>query len=187
MSQETLSTAAAVGTFVVIAVTAFAAFFQLRHIRVANQLGAVLTILQVYQTPDIQRPMEYIRREHGAKLRDPDYLRAVEQGEIEPEVRVAIDLHEQLGYFLRQGLVHESFLGVWSPTGSRTWDRLSPIVELGRRSLGSTYLQYFEYFVSREREWQRRHAGEVFPAGVARLPLRDAWSELAQDHPQADH
>jgi len=180
MSLELLNTLAAIGTFLVIAATAVAAVAQLRHIRVGNQLGAVLTVMQLWQTPEIQGSLDYVRRQLPAKLKDPAYLRGVENGLIEPPVRIAIDLHEQLGYFLHQRLIHDSFLGVYSPTGSTMWDRLSPIVFLSRKRLGQSHVQYFEYFAAREREWKAREP-QLFSGNLARLSLRDPWTELEID------
>lgn len=177
MNLELVNAIAAVGTFVVIGATAIAAIVQLKHIRTGNQLGAVLTVLQLWQSRDVQDPLEYVRRELPEKLREPEYLRAIERGAVDREVRLAIDWHEQLGYFLHEGLIHHSFLGVYSPTGSTMWDRLSPVVQLGRKSRGDSYVQFFEYFAAREREWASRHGNE-FPKNLARLPLRDPWDDL---------
>ncbi|GAC1502182.1 MAG: hypothetical protein NVS1B14_06830 [Vulcanimicrobiaceae bacterium] len=177
MSLELLNALAPIGTFAVLAITAVAAVVQLRHIRVGNQLGAVLTVMKLWQTSEIQDSLDYVRRDLPAKLTDPEYLRAVESGIIEPQVRIAIDFHEQLGYFLHQRLIHDSFLGVYSPTGSAMWERLSPIVFLGRRRSGNSYIQHFEYFAARERQWKAREPG-LFSGDLARLPLRDPWAEL---------
>lgn len=177
MNVELISAVAAVGTFVVIAASAIAAILQLRHIRTGNQLGAVLTVLQLWQSPDVQGPLEYVRRQLPQKLLDPEYLRAIERGDLDREIRLAVDWHEQLGYFLKQGLIHDSFLGVYSPTGSTMWDRLSPVIKLGRDKRGESYVHFFEYFAARERAWTNRH-GSAFPPNLARLPLRDPWAEL---------
>jgi len=51
MSLETWSTAASIGTFVVIAATAVAALAQLRHMRSSNQIAAVTAMQHLILGP----------------------------------------------------------------------------------------------------------------------------------------
>jgi len=61
MSQEILSTAAAIGTFVVIAATAIAAVVQLRHLRAQNQLTGLLTVLARVEDPQFNEWVDAAR------------------------------------------------------------------------------------------------------------------------------
>jgi hypothetical protein len=54
VSLELWSTLAAVGTFVVIAATAIAAFVQLRHIRRSNQLAGLQSTLDMLLDPSVR-------------------------------------------------------------------------------------------------------------------------------------
>jgi len=47
MILQVLDTVAALGTFIVIALTAIAALVQLRHLRSSNQLSAMLKLLEL--------------------------------------------------------------------------------------------------------------------------------------------
>jgi len=73
MSQETLSTAAAIGTFVVIAATAIAAVAQLRHLRAANQVSAVRVLMGEYDGAELRDAFHFVlasamsRRRHGSR------------------------------------------------------------------------------------------------------------------------
>ena len=72
MSQETLSTAAAVGTFIVIAATAIAAVVQLRHLRAQNQLTGLLTVLARVEAPEFNSWVDGARKLLESRMPDPD-------------------------------------------------------------------------------------------------------------------
>ncbi len=63
MSLEAWSTIAAIGTFVVIAATAIAAFVQLRHIRLSNQLAGLQSAFNMLMDPAVRELVNYIRHD----------------------------------------------------------------------------------------------------------------------------
>ena len=79
MTLEALSTAAAIGTFLVIAATAIAALIQLRHLRVSNQLQGLLAILSLPYEPILHESFEFVSHELEARLRDPEFRHELEK------------------------------------------------------------------------------------------------------------
>ncbi len=74
MSIELLSTAASFGTFVVIGATALAAVVQLRHLRASNQLHAMLTLVQMEESPGLEEKLHFVRAALAARMEDADFL-----------------------------------------------------------------------------------------------------------------
>jgi len=73
MSLELWNTLATFGTFLVIAATAIAAIYQLRHMRGGNQI-AVLGELRASQgTPEYVRVLHFVYSELASKMQDPAF------------------------------------------------------------------------------------------------------------------
>src|SRR5215472_14260811 len=68
MSLELVNALAAVGTFVVIAVTALAALIQLRHLRSSNQLAGLLQTVNVFGDPEFQRKLAWLHDEFPTRV-----------------------------------------------------------------------------------------------------------------------
>ena len=77
MSAETVNTLAAAGTFVVITVTAIAALIQLRHMRLSNQLQALLELTDRWNGQSLQRSVTYVLQELPNKVSSPEYERSL--------------------------------------------------------------------------------------------------------------
>jgi hypothetical protein len=173
MSTELWSTIFAGATFVVIGATAVAALIQLRHLRASNQLTALLTLMQMWNTPDLQEHIRYMRGELQGKLKDPNFLAEFRRGPVSraehPEFLVA-DFWEQVGSFMKYDLMDESsWLDVASPQIINAWDSLEPAITAGRQRSGLSGFENFEYAAVRARLWFRRYPGGNYPAGTPRM------------------
>src|SRR5262245_24330653 len=78
-----LNTAATIATLIVITVTAVAAYVQLRHMRTANQLEALLTVLARIEHADFGRMVDGARATLAERLPDPAFRRNLEEGNVE--------------------------------------------------------------------------------------------------------
>lgn len=162
MSLELVSALAAVGTFVVIAVTAFAALIQLRHMRSSNQLAGLLHTVVVFEDPEFQRKLAWLRNEFPVKLKDPKFLDDLRQpGSISrvehPELAIA-DLWEQTGVYIKYGLVsEEAFMDLAGTMVLGMWNTIAEVVKIRREVAGEAYYENFEYLASRVIEWQKKH------------------------------
>jgi len=181
MTLEALSTAAAVGTFLVIAATAIAALIQLRHLRVSNQLQGLLAILSLPFEPVLQESFEFVSHDLEDRLRDPAFRHELEKPtvdrKIHKEMRV-LDYYERLGSIVKNGLMPEE-LYFDNSTPEQYWKLLSQVIAIRRRTRGHVVYDNFEYLVSRSRAYDRRHPDGNYPRGEGRVEIEDVW--LAED------
>jgi hypothetical protein len=183
MSLELVNAIAAVGTFIVIAATAIAALVQLRHLRAANQLNALLTHADALRS--IQRDsLDFVVRELPARLKNPKFRQEIEDGTPERLVHkelIVCDFYERIGSYIKNGLLSADIvLDSISPV--LAWRRLEPVISIARRKRGKTIYENFEYLMVLSDDWDRRHADGNFPKGARRLELSDPW--LAVDRPR---
>jgi|SRR5215470_10399964 len=171
MWLEILSTAAAIGTFVVITATAVAAIVQLRHLRTSNQLQALLTVLSMPYDPVLREAMDFVSTDLSTRLRDESFVKSLDDKPaprtIHKELHAA-DYYERLGSFVKNGLIApELYLDCSSP--ELAWERLRPVIEIMRRKRGPYVYENFEYLVSLARQWDAEHPAGNYPKGAKRI------------------
>jgi hypothetical protein len=126
---ELINTLAAVGTFVVIAVTAIAAAVQLRHLRRNNQLQAVLALRTERATRELDAAFEFVSTQLHARLQDPAFRAELESSvapsrEAHKELRLA-DYYEHVGTYIKQQLIDEDvYFELSNP--ERYWNLVAP-------------------------------------------------------------
>lgn len=181
MTLEALSTAAAVGTFLVIAATAIAALVQLRHLRVSNQLQGLLAILSLPYDPVLNEAFQFVGHELEARMRDPAFRRELEGPRVDRKVHkelLVCDYYERLGSIVKNGLIPEE-LYFDNSTPEQYWKLLSQVIALRRRVRGPVAYDNFEYLIARSRAYDRRHPNGAYPPAMDRVEIEDVW--LAED------
>ena len=173
MTTETWSTIFAGATFVVIAATAIAALIQLRHLRASNQLNALLTLMKMWNSSDLQEHIAYLRGEFQHRLKDPAFLEQFARLSIarseHPELLVA-DFWEQVGAFMKYGLVDEaSWLDIAATQVTNAWDQFEPAVKAMRQCAGPASFENFEFAAVRARLWMNRHPQGSWPPRLPRM------------------
>lgn len=71
MSLEAWSTAASIGTFVVIAATAIAALAQLRHMRSSNQIAALTAMQKMLESERFTHHQRFVVEQLPKLITDP--------------------------------------------------------------------------------------------------------------------
>ena len=182
MSLEALSTAAAIGTFVVITATAIAAVVQLRHLRAQNQLTGLLTVLARVEDPQFNEWVDGAREMVKTRLADPTYRRAILDGTYERTNNPWLNLansYDWVGSLVKFKLIpEEPFLDTYSGRIQQAWSIVESIVPLVRSRRGPMVWENFEYLVVRARRYAAIHANGAYPKGVARLQINVTWPEL---------
>jgi len=173
MSLELVNAIAAVGTFVVIAITAVAALVQLRHLRSSNQLAGLLHTVTVYRDPEFQHNLSWLHDTFPLKFKDPSFVAQLRYpGALSrtdhPELAIA-DLWEQTGVYIKYGLVsEEAFMDLAGHSVLSAWEGLAEVIKIRREVVGDAAFENFEYLASRAIEWNKAHATS-YPSGTPKL------------------
>ncbi|MGZ3497292.1 MAG: DUF4760 domain-containing protein [Vulcanimicrobiaceae bacterium] len=176
-----LNTFAAIGTFLVIGTTAIAALIQLRHMRAANQLEGLLTVLARVEDVNFNRWFTQAQRELPDMLADPAYRRGVAEGTFDRTVSWLSlgNSYDWVGSLVKNRLIPEdAFLDVYSYRVIRAWELLEDITAIVRRGAGEATWENFEYLYVRSREWDRRYPNGNYPKNAEHAVVRDRFAEL---------
>lgn len=176
---ETLNTVAAIGTFAVIAATAIAAVVQLRHLRAANQLEGLLTVLARVEDSNFNTWLTDTQKQIPALLDDPDYLRSLISNTFDRSVAWLQlgNSYDWVGSLVKNRLIPEdAFLDVYCFRVIQAWELMTPIVLLARHNTTDAIWENFEYLYVRAKQWYDRHPNGTYPKNVphAKLPPLEA-------------
>lgn len=177
-----LNTAATIATLVIITVTALAAFVQLRHMRTANQLEALLTVLARVEHADFGQMVDGARKLLAEKLPDPAYRRSIEEGNVDRSNNPWLTLgnsYEWVGSLVRSGLVDEDpYMDIYADRVVDAWEIMQDVIAIVRRRGGPSVLENFEYLYVRAKAYAARHPEGVYPSHTPRADLHDRWAEI---------
>ena len=191
MSSETLTAVASVATTVVIAATAIAAMIQLRHMRAANSIQAILSFREMLE--------DDVHRDAANLLRSGDMARALEEPAFRqylyrmanklpspPADERYLRLHqasiaignsfELIGGMVRNQVVTpEIFLPNYWWVVSNHWGNLESFIAMMREYQDSPGLYVdFEYLTVLSRQWGDKHPDSYAP-GVPRIEVKNKY------------
>lgn len=177
MSLEAWTTVAAVGTFIVITITAIAAFIQLHHLRASNQLSAMLKLLELEQSSALEDRFHFVRTQLAEKMQDPQFRATLDAQPVDrtlhPE-RHVIAWFEHIGAWMKNGLIdEEAYLEYASPIIIQYWTLLAPTVKRMRSTREPWLLEDFEYLAARAQLWIATHPHGNYPKSTSRLEPLD--------------
>ena len=179
MSLEVLSTAASIGTFIVIAATAIAAMVQLRHLRTSNQLTGLLNILGRTEDPIFAQWRDQTKKVAREKIPDPEFRRMLEEGDFDRQTAPWVHLYnwyDYVGSLVKQGLIpQEAIMDVYSTVLVSDWKEGENIIAITRRRSGAGTWENFEYLAWLSKRWLEFNEGSVYPRNAARLPIVDTY------------
>lgn len=189
MSLELINTAAGLLTVTIVAAAALAALIQLRHLRAANQINALLAINKKLDSRDFTDALMVMNGGLEAALADPtfrDYEIAIRQRVPPPNVdqRYA-DMHhacilvgntfELLGSLVKNGIVDQAILvDQYCGVTLGAWKRLAAYTAFGREAGDPNGWECFEYLAVLSEDWLRVHPSS-YPKKVRRYPLHNPW------------
>lgn len=181
MSFEIITAVAAVGTFLVIAATAVAAFVQLRHLSGSNSITALTESREVLESDEFAAAQRFVAFTLPDLIKDPDVRRRLTESPIGEDLRsltVVGNVLESLGSFVRHGIVDRQIvISLWSEVVVRNWEALAPAIAIMRRSTGPMLWEQFEYLARISKDWIDSHPQGDYPPGVAHMPVNDVWLE----------
>ena len=178
MSLEVWTTVAAVGTFIVITITAIAAFIQLHHLRASNQLSAMLKLLELEQSSALEDRFHFVREQLTAKMQDPQFRASLDAQPVDRTIhpeRHVIAWFEHIGAWMKNGLIdEETYLEYASPIIVQYWALLAPTVRRMRSTREPWLLEDFEYLAARAKRWMTTHPHGNYPKSTSRLEPLDS-------------
>ena len=119
MSFELINTLASLATVVIVATAAVVAIVQLRHLRSSNQISAILSIGEQFQSQEFRDAFSIVRHNMAQAMESPlfrEYAACFVRNQPLPEVgadddelrRAAIligNAYEQIGILIKHGVV----------------------------------------------------------------------------------
>ncbi len=180
MTAEYVTALASVGTLLVIAATALAAFVQLRHLRTSNVLMVLNDFREAYERPEMTAALEALP---GiiTRLEDPESRRELAKANASPDwargVFPLLRLLETLGSYTNRNVVPRDLVcDNWSPVVLSIWTESAPLIAVLRRTGGPSLFENFEMIAVLSRRWlDEKH--EVYPTSLPRMKLVDPWAE----------
>jgi hypothetical protein len=183
MNLELLSAIAAVGTFLVIAATAFAAIVQLRHLRSSNQIAAINDFRQVVESPGFRAARRFIQYDLPRLMNEPNFAERIEKRALDGDLEtlnVVGNLFESLGVFCKYRIIDKEVVcDLFSGPVLTSWRALAPVIASRRRSLDApALLENYEYLVMLCEDFEARHPDGAYPRGARRLQIDDFQARL---------
>jgi hypothetical protein len=190
MSFELINAVAGVATVVVVSATAIAAMIQLRHLRVSNQINAMLQIGGSFEAAAYADAYLLVGRELDQVMSNPSFrayeiahardlpLPNIDQAQLEVRRAVILigNMYDEMGMLVRYRIIDEKlFVYQYSSHVIEQWNRLSPYIAFVREASGrNTTWEMFEYLVVLTQDFARENP-DTYPRGVRHLPLRNPW------------
>lgn len=179
MNAELLTATSSVATLLVVAVTAYAALRQIKHLRSGNQVAALLPLTDEYQSDQIRKSLDYIIGTLQADLNDP----AVRAGVVaRPATGLArkamscLNFYESVGALVCAGALDLELVLRYFTLPSEVWEISSDYIALTRRSRGPEVFENFEALVALENKHAKRHGTSRYPSGLPHIEAPDRWA-----------
>lgn len=181
MTSTEINGAIGLATFLVITITAVAAVIQLRHLRRANELEGLLSVLARVEDMGFQSWNDETRRLVAEQMPDPAYRRSILEGTFERSNNPWLQLvnsYEWLGSLVRRGLIPEDpIMDVYSGRIISAWKSVESIIAVARRRPeNASLLENFEYLYVRSTRYLS-HNPSTYPAHMPRAEIHDTWAE----------
>lgn len=189
MSFELINTAAALVTVSIVAATALAALIQLRHLRAANQIHALLAVGEKLDSPNFTDALLIMNSGLEAALADPEFRNyeiAIRRRVPPPNVdKRCADMHhacilvgntfELMGSLVKYGIIDQRILvDQYCGVVLGAWKRLADYTAFGREAGDPAGWEYFEYLAVLSEDWLKSQPVS-YPKGVRRYPLHNSW------------
>lgn len=180
MKWDELSAISTFVTMIVIAASAMAAVFQLRHMRAGNTITGFLGFMDKWASPQAREIANYVfSGSVQEKLADATYRQEIMSPLVDrlanPEFQY-LDFWESLGMLLKLGyFAEDAVMESGGPTAIKVWHALSPVIAIVRRARGPQVYDNFEYLVSRALLWESKHPYGAFPRNTPHLPTIDPY------------
>jgi hypothetical protein len=181
MTPEWLSAIASFLTLLVVAASAAAALFQLRHMRGANQIIALNEIRETIETESFRDALRFVYRDLPRLYEDPaaraELVASPLPAKYEP-ARTVANFFENVGMYVKRGVLDGNFTAdMWGGIILTSWSRMAPLITNRRHAQQQPEVwgENFEYLAMVCRRFKDRHPNGAYPKGSARMPAAKLW------------
>jgi hypothetical protein len=190
MGLESWSLTVAIGTFAVIAATAYAALAQLRHLNTTNQLSCLLFFLKLQRDKELREYFRFIREDYAQLTTEREFIDSMLTPHVDPSIHQELnvcDWYEEVGALLKHKLINESaFLDMACPQVILgDWKTLQPTIAARRSRGGPSMYMNFEYLAARSERLLQRSPSGTYPSDTPRLYVSDLPQPVTSDHVKA--
>lgn len=177
-----VSGAASLATLVVVAITAYAALRQMRHMRSGNQVAALLPLIAEYRSAEVSESLNYVMSGLANDLRDQQArggVSAIPATGPARKAMKAINFYESVGAMICARVLDLELVMRYFILPSEMWAIAEDYIALSRRTRGPEVFENFEAMVALEQKYAARHGTSLYPSGLPRVPARESeWLEL---------
>lgn len=155
MGWDAVGALSALASTIVVAVAAFAAILQIRHLRAANQLTAILRLYERFDTPEMVEARRFVSDDLPPQLADRATLWAIARGSLDPRVTLLTSFYSEIGSLVVDGFVDERFVNRLGPPIIRAWAVLEPLAYAIRRDRPEPVWAGFEFIAAQQEAYTR--------------------------------
>jgi hypothetical protein len=135
---------------------------QLNHLRRSTQLEGATRIFDEMDKAEFREAVRFVVHDLRAHMQDPAFRDAVGFPEAAPDSvhkeNVVMRFFERVGAYVREGLLDGALIYTVVPTTIlSTWEALSEVVAIQRRTISELKAENFEYLYRGTVEWSREH------------------------------
>ena len=179
MTADWVTAIATVGTFLVIAASAFAALRQIRHMRSGNAISLLTAYNNEFDTQEFQLAFSYVRTDLPERLQNDEVLDALAKappfvGEF-ASIRLIANFFEDMGAFVMQRLLDGDIVcSLYGENVTSAWRSIAPVAALVREKTQTPQIwENFEYLAVRSEDFMAAHPKGTYPAALRRMPVDD--------------
>ena len=177
MTPDWINAGASLVTLLVVALAAYAALQQMRHLRSGNQTAALLSLIGELRDESYLASQAYVMTQLAHDLDDPENRAGAEAATWTGPTRQALRylrFYEALGSLVFSGaleldLVLRYFLV------AHDWQQVEPLVLVIRRRAGPSLFEMFEALAMAEARYIAQHGDSWYPRGLPRTTAVDQW------------
>jgi hypothetical protein len=181
VSWDGISAIGSLGAAVVLLVAAIAAIVQLRHLRLANQMGSYLELMRQLSTPEMVAAREYVE---SCNFDDPEAVRQAFAGGLDNRILVVGSFFQTACRLINFGILDRELFAPIVMVVPGIWRVLRPIAyEMRARTHGNPRWADIEYLLYSTRSSPvslKRYAPD-FRASINFDAQIAEWSRQARD------
>jgi hypothetical protein len=187
MTAEWVTAIATSVTALVIASSAAAALFQLRHMRGSNQIVALTELRETLESESFQTRLHDVIGPFQERLNDAEFRTFIMSHryvygikELQSALTIAA-FFENVGVLVKHHIVDEElFCDLWAGVVTSAWGALEQFVVNRRLISGPGLYENFEYLVRITEEFLAKHPHGTLSARFERRMPAYVWPESAQ-------